>query len=83
FVAQTLGSLQEYDGRHGSSLVQTLRAYIEQNFSLRATANALHVHINTLLNRLERIKEIGRYDLRDYETRLSLSLALKIAELIG
>ncbi|MDO8672889.1 MAG: helix-turn-helix domain-containing protein [Dehalococcoidia bacterium] len=83
FVARELGLLLEYDGRHGGYLVETLRAYVEQNGNLRATAKALQVHINTLLHRLERIQDVSGHDLHDYETRLSLSLALKIVQLLG
>ncbi|MDA8189801.1 MAG: GAF domain-containing protein [Dehalococcoidales bacterium] len=83
FAHQTLGQLQEYDRRHGGSLVQTLRIYLENNGNLQATAKALYIHVNTLLYRLQRIRDICQANLDHAETRLNFQIALRILELMG
>ena len=45
------------------------------------TARELFIHRNTLLYRLDRIRELGGFDLDDAETRLKLQLALRAHEL--
>lgn len=80
FTQQTLGPLLEYDRRHGTNLVQTVHAYLDNNGNLQATAKNLHVHVNTLIYRLQRIAEICQIDPDDAETRLDLHIALKILQ---
>jgi hypothetical protein len=46
------------------------------------TAEALFVHRNTLLYRMERIREISGLDLDNPETRLSIQLALRANRLL-
>ena len=41
----------------GGDLLVTLRTHLEQDLSVRATAEALHVHKNTVVYRLRRIEE--------------------------
>ena len=42
----------------GSALVETVTAYLEQGFSLEATARLLFVHPNTVRYRLRRVTEL-------------------------
>jgi purine catabolism regulator len=58
--------------------VETLEGFFECNGNHARAAEALHLHRNTLLYRLDRIQSITGRDLGDAETRLSLQLALKI-----
>jgi len=41
------------------------------------------VHPNTLRYRLDRIREIGGFELEDSETRLNLAVALRVQALLG
>ncbi|MFV9504419.1 MAG: helix-turn-helix domain-containing protein [Oscillochloridaceae bacterium umkhey_bin13] len=77
FYRETLSRLADYDTRQGADLIKTLDAYFNHLGNLRATSEALHVHRNTLLYRLERIKEISGMDLDNAEEHFALWLALR------
>jgi DNA-binding PucR family transcriptional regulator len=57
-----------------------LRALIEQDFNLAATARELGVHVNTVKYRQQRIGELLQGDPARGGRRLELALALKIGE---
>ena len=78
FAAGVLGTLLDYDTRHGTELVATLDAYFENGCSVAATARALRVHAKTLAYRLRRISEVGDLDLTDRQRRLDAELALRV-----
>ena len=80
FHAELLGKLLDYDLRNGADLVNTLAAYFAARNSPTEAAERMHVHRNTFLYRLHRIREITGLDLDDPETRLALHLALRIGE---
>jgi purine catabolism regulator len=52
-------------------------AYFHSSGNLARTAEALHVHRNTLLYRLTRISQICAIDLEDPETRLCIWISVK------
>lgn len=82
FAQRHLGSLAEHDrARHGS-LTATLKAYLETG-EQQAAARRLKVHPNTLRYRLDRIREISGAELDDPETRLNLSVAMRVQGLLG
>jgi purine catabolism regulator len=77
-----LGPLIAHDTARKGNLVATLRAYLETGEQQQA-ARRLRVHPNTLRYRLDRIREISGLDLEDPETRLNLSVALRVQALLG
>jgi DNA-binding PucR family transcriptional regulator len=81
FADQVLGKLLRHDSSDKGHLLETLRVYFKNRGNVMKTARALYIHRNTLLYRLDRIREIGAYDLDDAETRLQLQLALRAHEL--
>lgn len=81
FQEEILGPLLAYEG--GRDLIQTLEAYFEHNGNLTHAAEALFVHRNTLIYRLERIAGIAGLDLDKPETRLAVQLALHIYRMRG
>ncbi len=81
FSDEMLGPLIEYDRTQGTNLLATLNAYFQHNANLAQTAQALYIHRNTLLYRLQRASEIGKFDLESAETRLAIQLALRAYEL--
>ncbi|NJN16188.1 MAG: PucR family transcriptional regulator [Oscillochloris sp.] len=83
FYRETLAKLTEYDKRQGADLIKTLEAYFNHLGNLRATSEALHVHRNTLLYRLERIKEISGMDLDNSEEHFALWLALRAHRILS
>ena len=80
FHAAMLGKLEEYDERNAADLVNTLSAYFASRNSPTEAAERMHLHRNTFLYRLHRIREITGLDLDDPETRLALHLALRIGD---
>ena len=69
--------LLAYDQTRNSDLTITLEAYLDYGGALTETSQALYIHRNTLLRRLERIQEICLLDLRDPLVRTNLHVALK------
>jgi purine catabolism regulator len=72
-----ISTLSSYDRERNTELVKTLETYLDHGGSLVDTAAALYIHRNTLLHRLERIKELCSLDLRDSLQRLNLHAAVK------
>ncbi|MDQ7093734.1 helix-turn-helix domain-containing protein [Desulfosporosinus sp. PR] len=81
FYQETLGELAEYDLKHSNDLLTTLEKYIANRCELRATADALFLHPNTLRYRLKKVEEILDTDLENTETKLDIMVALKIKRL--
>jgi len=67
--------LAHYDRTHGTSLLQTLDAYLRHDGAISVTARALGIHRHTLLYRLARISEILGVALTP-ASRLELRLGL-------
>jgi purine catabolism regulator len=81
FCDRLVGPIARYDIEHNSELVQTITAYFDHHTNISQTADALFIHRNTLLYRLDRIQELTGQDLDQADTRLSLHLALKLWQL--
>ncbi len=77
FSDGVLGALREHDRRRGGDLEPTLRAFLELDGSYAETATHLHVHVNTLRQRLAKITELTRRDPRRTNDRVDLVLALE------
>ncbi len=71
-----LGPLLDYDARRNTELVATLRAFLAANGHWQATARTLHIHVNTLRQRLARVEELTGRSLDSMEDRVDLFLAL-------
>ncbi|WP_449066770.1 PucR family transcriptional regulator, partial [Planomonospora algeriensis] len=81
FLASALGPVVDYDARRGTSLVGTLTAYFGTGGSLSRTAEALHIHVNTVTQRLDRIGRLLGADWQEPERALELQLALRLHRL--
>ncbi|HEX7307148.1 helix-turn-helix domain-containing protein [Lentzea sp.] len=80
FLDASVGPLVDYDRRRGTDLVGTLSAYYDHRANVAATARALHVHVNTLLKRLDRVSDVLGADWRA-ENDLELQLGLQLYRL--
>jgi hypothetical protein len=80
FISESIGPLIDYDQRRGTDLVETLSAYYRHRANVAATARALHVHLNTLLKRLDRVSNVLGLDWRQ-ENDLELQLGLRLHQL--
>jgi hypothetical protein len=78
-----LARLVEYDRRHHSSLVETLRAWLDCFGDTVAAADSLFVHQNTFRYRLRRVAEVGEIDLTDPDQRFAAMLQLRVLRLDG
>ena len=77
-IAAALRPLREYDGRRNAGLIDTLRAYIDGNFSITRAARALGLHSNTVLYRLDRVRELTGRDPRNPRDIVFLALSLRL-----
>jgi len=77
FRASLLAPLEAYDAANGSALVESLRAFLEAGGRWQETADHLHVHVNTLRNRLERVESLTGRKLDSTPDRVDLWLALQ------
>ncbi|NRQ33607.1 PucR family transcriptional regulator [Nonomuraea sp. NN258] len=78
FRSRLLGRLEAYDAANQTDLLETLQAYLEESGSWSATAERLHVHVNTLRYRLKRIEELTGRSLNSWDERVDFMLALRM-----
>jgi hypothetical protein len=69
-------TLLRHDRRQGTDLARTVLTYLDLQCSVRATADALHVHQNTVRYRLDAVRREAGIDLGSAPTRLWLWLRL-------
>ncbi len=81
FVRRTLGEVVDYDTRRGTDLLRTLNAYFASGMSPARTKDALHVHVNTVAQRLDRIGRLLGPDWQSPSRALELQLALQLHQL--
>jgi GAF domain-containing protein len=76
----TLGAVLRYDRDRGTTMVQTLRAYLDHGGATKAAASELSVHPHTVQYRLGRLEELSGLSLSAPHERLSLELCLRILD---
>ena len=79
FRETLLAPMEDYDATHGGALVETVRTFLETGGRWQETADLLHVHVNTLRNRLERVESLTGRRLDSTPDRVDLWLALQAA----
>ncbi len=77
FAARVVGPVLEYDERSDAGLRETLWAFLENSGSWSRTAEALHLHVNTVRYRIGRVEELTGRDLSSLEDRVDVFLALR------
>ncbi|WP_037672729.1 GAF domain-containing protein [Streptomyces globisporus] len=78
FVGRTIGQVVAYDRRRGTELVRTLDAYFASGMSPARTKDELHVHVNTVAQRLERVGRLLGPDWQSPARALEIQLALRL-----
>ncbi|WP_405727121.1 helix-turn-helix domain-containing protein [Streptomyces sp. NBC_00028] len=78
FVDRTIGQVVSYDARRGTDLLRTLDAYFACGMSPARTKDELHVHVNTVAQRLERIGRLLGDDWQSPARALEIQLALRL-----
>lgn len=83
YCYENLGTILEYDKKHGTDLIGTLKCYFQNNRHLLKTSQELFIHRNTLLYRLSTIKDLLQRDLDDAMTDLELFNSILIYEFLN
>ncbi|NNM45099.1 helix-turn-helix domain-containing protein [Knoellia koreensis] len=82
FVRATVGPLLEHDRSRGRDLVPTLEAYLAHARHHARTCEVLHIHANTLYQRLDRVTEVLGPSWKDPDRALDLQVALRLHRLM-
>ncbi len=82
FVDETLGPLLRYQEGRRTPLIETLEQLSAEHWNRRAAARGLHLHVNSLSYRIQRIEALLGVSLEDAETRVALSIALRARSLL-
>ncbi|MEV6281586.1 helix-turn-helix domain-containing protein [Kribbella sp. NPDC051770] len=77
-VDHVLGPVTAYDSQRGTDLVGTLEAYFAAGQSPTRAATALHIHPNTVQQRLDRITALLGDGWQDPERALDVQVALRL-----
>ncbi|WP_211373681.1 GAF domain-containing protein [Cellulomonas fimi] len=83
YVTSVLGPLLDYDARRRSDLLGTVEAYFAAGMSPSRAAGALHVHVNTVAQRLERVAHVLGPDWAAPGRAMEVQLALRLHRLNG
>ncbi|MDI6629606.1 MAG: PucR family transcriptional regulator ligand-binding domain-containing protein [Rhodococcus sp. (in: high G+C Gram-positive bacteria)] len=78
FTSRLLTPLVDYDDLHNSDLVETLSVYLDTNGAWTRCAEQLHMHVNSVRYRIQRIEELTGRDLSRLEDRIEFYLALRL-----
>ncbi|MEV4839525.1 helix-turn-helix domain-containing protein [Nonomuraea sp. NPDC049486] len=81
FVTSALGPVIEYDTRRGTALAATLAAYFAAGGSPSRTAETMHIHVNTVTQRLDRIGKLLGDGWQEPDRALEIQLALRLHRL--
>ncbi len=81
YLDQVLGPVTAYDEARGSDLLGTLDAWFATGGSPRRAAGRLHIHVNTVAQRLDRVAALLGEDWTTPERSLEIQLALRLRRL--
>jgi hypothetical protein len=81
FSDHLLQPVLEYDSRHGGGYLETLESYLKNSGSLKAMADELFIHRNTILYRMTNIKKLLGSNLEDSRERMMFAIACMIRKM--
>ena len=76
-----LKPLLEYDAQHGGGYLETLESYLKNSGSIKAMADELFIHRNTILYRMANIKKLLGSTLEDSRERMMFEIACMIRKM--
>jgi hypothetical protein len=79
---RTISPLADYDARHDTDLLATLRAFLAHDGSTTETADAMTLHRHTVGYRLSRVHEVSGLSPYESDGRERLSLGLKAHQIL-
>lgn len=80
FIDDYIGPLINYDKKHNSQLLSTLRFFLDHSQSKQEASEGLYIHRQSLYRRLDKIKQLLGDDFLLPENRLCLELAIRAHE---
>lgn len=83
FFLEILGPIVAYDKEKDAELLNTLKMYYACGCNLKRVSEEMFTHYNTVIYRMQRIREIGHLDLTDPNVSLNVHMALKILDVIN
>lgn len=83
YVHSSILRLMDYDAAYGTNYLYTFWVYTECGCSTQATAAKLYIHKNTLLYRVNKIKEILGSDLSSGKDLFAFQLSMRILRMLG
>ncbi|HHY95877.1 MAG TPA: PucR family transcriptional regulator, partial [Firmicutes bacterium] len=78
FVRDVLGPLLDFDRKHSTELMVTLRAFLEHGGNYREAARELYLHHSTVRYRLQQVEKLCGVNLSSARDRFNLQLALAL-----
>ncbi|MBM7561698.1 PucR family transcriptional regulator [Fusibacter tunisiensis] len=82
FFMEVLGPIALYDQEKDAELIDTLKMYYKCGCNLKRVSEEMFTHYNTIIYRMQRIREIGNIDFSDSDTSLNVHVAIKILDVI-
>ena len=76
-----LQPLLEYDEQHGGGYLETLESYLKNSGSIKAMADELFIHRNTILYRMTNIKKLLGSNLEDSRERMMFAIACMVRKM--
>lgn len=80
-IDSAIGPVLAWDAARGTDLAETLRCYSESQGSAAAAASMLHVHPNTVLQRLERVTALLGAGWRTPDELFRITVAVRMHDL--
>lgn len=81
FMSTGIKKLIDYDKKHDTELILTLRTYIFCNMNIKKALDKLHIHRSTFTYRLTKIENILDRSIQNSDYRLYVMFCLKIMEI--
>ena len=82
YADSILAPVYIYDENKHGQLLLTIKAYFDCGGNLKDVSEKIFTHYNTIVYRMNRIRDVLKIDLRDPETAFNIQLALRIKEIL-
>ncbi len=83
YCVNLVAPIVEYDEKNGSELLRTAQVYFEVGCDIKATAEVLFQHGNTIRYRMDRIRHILENDVKKEYVEQELAVAVRLYDLIN
>jgi len=83
YCMDTLGSLFAYDQDHETDLYATLKVLLEEDGNLKAAAQKMYIHYNTMRNRVQKIESLLGRKLTRLSSYQDVYIAVRIHEMFS